>query len=80
MLQEARCLVTAAQACRINKSQWGVDYTQGEHLFVMTLSSSQLNANVLLVKLRNVNLLRSENRRNARLQSRHLRQGPETQV
>lgn len=80
MLQEARCLVTAAQACHINKSQWGVDYTQGEHLFVMTLSSSQLNANVLLVKLRNVNLLRSENRRNARLQSRHLRQGPETQV
>lgn len=53
MLQEARCLVTTAQACHINKSQWGVDYTQGEHLFAMTLSSPQLNANVLLVKLRN---------------------------
>ena len=80
MLQEAKCLVTTAQACHINKSQWGVDNTHCESLFVMTLRSSQLNANVLLVKLRNVNLLRSENRQNAQLQSRHLRQGPETQV
>lgn len=62
MLQEARCLLTTAQACHINKSQWGVDNMQGEHLSVMTLSSFQLSANVLLVKLRNVNLLRSENR------------------
>lgn len=74
------CLVTTAQACHINKGQWGVDNMQDEHLFVMTLSSSQLNANVLLVKLRNTNLLRSENGQNAQLQSRHLRQGPETQV
>ena len=58
-----------------------MENTQGEHAFMKILSSSQLNANVLLVKLsKERELPRSENKQNALLLSHRLGQGPGTQV